>query len=93
MLEMIWFGLSVWKYYSVIGDLLERISNWQMHSCFVYMPEILGNICLSMQLFRKYAPPEMLFYKFTTYLQNTYFEEHSWLIASKIDVFCEYVFL
>ena len=35
------------------------------------------------QLFRKYAPPEMLFYKFAAYLQNTYFEEHSRLSASK----------
>ena len=31
----------------------------------------------------------MLFKKFTAYLQNAYFEEHSWLIASKIDSFRE----
>ena len=35
----------------------------------------------------------MLFYKFAAYLQNTYFEEHSRLSASKKDVFCELVFL
>ena len=29
----------------------------------------------------------MLFLKFDPYLQNTYFEEHIWLIAAEIDIF------
>ena len=33
-----------------------------------------------------------IFYKFAAYLQNIYFEEHSWLIASKKDVFASRCF-
>ena len=69
------------------GVLLNSVSNCRRYSCSVNMRQISGNLWWNMQLFRRCAPPEMLFQKFVAYLQNTYFEEHSWLIASKIDVF------